>query len=108
MEEEGGGAAICVLWLWPDSYTLSSGFKNFIYLFILPQVASVDERSPNQGTHSPRSGSPQNSPRRVRSETMFLERAVPLLRRMKHSQSMALEKRLLPEPKPTLERFLET
>eukprot|EP00066_Takifugu_rubripes_P006832 XP_003971904.1 PREDICTED: tau-tubulin kinase 2-like [Takifugu rubripes] len=75
---------------------------------IIRKVASVDERSPNQGSHSPKSGSPQNSPRRVRSETMFLERAVPLLRRMKHSQSMALEKRLMPEPKPTLERFLET
>lgn len=79
-----------------------------LILYPLSQVASVDERSPNQGSHSPRSGSPQNSPRRVRSETMFLERAVPLLRRMKHSQSMALEKRLMPEPKPTLERFLET
>lgn len=75
---------------------------------IIRKVASMDERSHNQGNHSPKSGSPQNSPRRVRSETMFLERAVPLLRRMKHSQSMAIEKRLIPEPKPTLERFLET
>uniref|UniRef100_A0A8C7DSX9 Tau tubulin kinase 2b n=1 Tax=Oncorhynchus kisutch TaxID=8019 RepID=A0A8C7DSX9_ONCKI len=49
----------------------------------------------------------KSSPRRVRSETMFLDRAAPLLRRMRHSQSLAFEKRLAPEPKPTIERFLE-
>ncbi|MEQ2188236.1 hypothetical protein GOODEAATRI_012968 [Goodea atripinnis] len=38
---------------------------------------------------------------------MFLDRAAPLLRRMRHSQSLAFEKRLAPEPKPTIERFLE-
>uniref|UniRef100_A0A3B3ZY00 Protein kinase domain-containing protein n=1 Tax=Periophthalmus magnuspinnatus TaxID=409849 RepID=A0A3B3ZY00_9GOBI len=52
--------------------------------------------------------SSSSSPRRVRSETMFLERAAPLLRRIRHSQSLAFEKRLAPEPKPTIERFLES
>lgn len=71
------------------------------------QVVSEDEHSQNQGNQSPNTGSMQSSPRRVRSETMFLERAAPLLRRMRHSQSLAFEKRLAPEPKPTIERFLE-
>uniref|UniRef100_A0A3Q2TSW4 Tau tubulin kinase 2b n=1 Tax=Fundulus heteroclitus TaxID=8078 RepID=A0A3Q2TSW4_FUNHE len=66
-----------------------------------------DEHSQNQGNQSPNTGSVQSSPRRVRSETMFLDRAAPLLRRMRHSQSLAFEKRLAPEPKPTIERFLE-
>uniref|UniRef100_A0A8C6MCK8 Tau tubulin kinase 2b n=1 Tax=Nothobranchius furzeri TaxID=105023 RepID=A0A8C6MCK8_NOTFU len=66
-----------------------------------------DENSQNQGNQSPNTGSVQSSPRRVRSETMFLDRAAPLLRRMRHSQSLAFEKRLAPEPKPTIERFLE-
>lgn len=61
-----------------------------------------DEHSQNQGGNQS-----QSSPRRVRSETMFLDRAAPLLRRMRHSQSLAFEKRLAPEPKPTIERFLE-
>ncbi|XP_046905644.1 tau-tubulin kinase 2b isoform X1 [Hypomesus transpacificus] len=68
---------------------------------------SEDEHSQNQGNQSPNTGSIQSSPRRVRSETMFLDRAAPLLRRMRHSQSLAFEKRLAPEPKPTIERFLE-
>ncbi|KAK5903400.1 hypothetical protein CgunFtcFv8_007184 [Champsocephalus gunnari] len=71
------------------------------------KVLSEDEHSQNQGNQSPNTGSMQSSPRRVRSETMFLERAAPLLRRMRHSQSLAFEKRLAPEPKPTIERFLE-
>ncbi|KAF3850011.1 hypothetical protein F7725_019730 [Dissostichus mawsoni] len=71
------------------------------------KVVSEDEHSQNQGNQSPNTGSMQSSPRRVRSETMFLERAAPLLRRMRHSQSLAFEKRLAPEPKPTIERFLE-
>uniref|UniRef100_A0A674E947 Tau tubulin kinase 2b n=1 Tax=Salmo trutta TaxID=8032 RepID=A0A674E947_SALTR len=71
-------------------------------------VVSEDEHSQNQGgNQSPNTGSVQSSPRRVRSETMFLDRAAPLLRRMRHSQSLAFEKRLAPEPKPTIERFLE-
>uniref|UniRef100_G3P5T1 Tau tubulin kinase 2b n=1 Tax=Gasterosteus aculeatus aculeatus TaxID=481459 RepID=G3P5T1_GASAC len=70
-------------------------------------TAVEDEHSQNQGNQSPNTGSMQSSPRRVRSETMFLERAAPLLRRMRHSQSLAFEKRLAPEPKPTIERFLE-
>uniref|UniRef100_A0A3Q3KDD2 Protein kinase domain-containing protein n=1 Tax=Monopterus albus TaxID=43700 RepID=A0A3Q3KDD2_MONAL len=69
--------------------------------------AHEDEHSQNQGNQSPNTGSIQSSPRRVRSETMFLERAAPLLRRIRHSQSLAFEKRLAPEPKPTIERFLE-
>uniref|UniRef100_A0A3P8X131 Tau tubulin kinase 2b n=1 Tax=Cynoglossus semilaevis TaxID=244447 RepID=A0A3P8X131_CYNSE len=69
--------------------------------------AHEDEHSQNQGNQSPNTGSVQSSPRRVRSETMFLDRAAPLLRRMRHSQSLAFEKRLAPEPKPTIERFLE-
>ncbi|XP_076024130.1 tau-tubulin kinase 2b [Genypterus blacodes] len=71
------------------------------------KVVSEDEHSQNQGNQSPNTGSMQSSPRRVRSETMFLERAAPLLRRIRHSQSLAFEKRLAPEPKPTIERFLE-
>ncbi|XP_029965349.1 tau-tubulin kinase 2b [Salarias fasciatus] len=71
------------------------------------KVMSEDEHSQNQGNQSPNTGSMQSSPRRVRSETMFLDRAAPLLRRMRHSQSLAFEKRLAPEPKPTIERFLE-
>ncbi|XP_059897732.1 tau-tubulin kinase 2b isoform X2 [Gadus macrocephalus] len=71
------------------------------------KVVSEDEHSQNQGNQSPNTGSVQSSPRRVRSETMFLDRAAPLLRRMRHSQSLAFEKRLAPEPKPTIERFLE-
>ncbi|XP_053737627.1 tau-tubulin kinase 2b [Synchiropus splendidus] len=74
---------------------------------IARKVVSEDEHSQNQGNQSPNTGSMQSSPRRVRSETMFLERAAPLLRRMRHSQSLAFEKRLAPEPKPTIERFLE-
>lgn len=73
----------------------------------LPQVLSEDEHSQDKGNQSPNTGSVQSSPRRVRSETMFLERAAPLLRRIRHSQSLAFEKRLAPEPKPTIERFLE-
>lgn len=90
-----------------------SGAINAILLFLSllvihsPQVVSEDEHSQNQGNQSPNTGSMQSSPRRVRSETMFLERAAPLLRRMRHSQSLAFEKRLAPEPKPTIERFLE-
>ncbi|KAM3861438.1 tau-tubulin kinase 2b [Diretmus argenteus] len=71
------------------------------------KVVSEAEHSQNQGNQSPNTGSMQGSPRRVRSETMFLDRAAPLLRRMRHSQSLAFEKRLAPEPKPTIERFLE-
>uniref|UniRef100_A0A3B4W9Q1 Tau tubulin kinase 2b n=1 Tax=Seriola lalandi dorsalis TaxID=1841481 RepID=A0A3B4W9Q1_SERLL len=74
---------------------------------MIRKVVSEDEHSQNQGNQSPNTGSIQSSPRRVRSETMFLERAAPLLRRMRHSQSLAFEKRLAPEPKPTIERFLE-
>ncbi|XP_016118107.1 tau-tubulin kinase 2-like, partial [Sinocyclocheilus grahami] len=69
-------------------------------------VASEEERS-KEGNQSPNSGSIQGSPRRVRSETLLIDRVAPLLRRMRHSQSMGLDKRLTPEPKPTLERFLE-
>ncbi|KAK2856118.1 hypothetical protein Q5P01_004853 [Channa striata] len=74
---------------------------------LIRKVVSEDEHSQNQGNQSPNTGSMQSSPRRVRSETMFLERAAPLLRRIRHSQSLAFEKRLAPEPKPTIERFLE-
>ncbi|CAB1445150.1 unnamed protein product [Pleuronectes platessa] len=74
---------------------------------IIRKGVSEDEHSQNQGNQSPNTGSVQSSPRRVRSETMFLERAAPLLRRIRHSQSLAFEKRLAPEPKPTIERFLE-
>lgn len=74
---------------------------------VVRKVMSEDEHSQNQGNQSPNTGSIQSSPRRVRSETMFLERAAPLLRRIRHSQSLAFEKRLAPEPKPTIERFLE-
>ncbi|XP_069370817.1 tau-tubulin kinase 2b isoform X2 [Paralichthys olivaceus] len=74
---------------------------------IIRKVVSEDEHSQNQGNQSPNTGSVQSSPRRVRSETMFLDRAAPLLRRIRHSQSLAFEKRLAPEPKPTIERFLE-
>ncbi|XP_014852991.1 PREDICTED: tau-tubulin kinase 2-like [Poecilia mexicana] len=74
---------------------------------MIRKVVSEDEHSQNQGNQSPNTGSVQSSPRRVRSETMFLDRAAPLLRRMRHSQSLAFEKRLAPEPKPTIERFLE-
>ncbi|KAG7508096.1 tau-tubulin kinase 2-like [Solea senegalensis] len=74
---------------------------------ITRKVVSEDEHSQNQGNQSPNTGSMQSSPRRVRSETMFLDRAAPLLRRIRHSQSLAFEKRLAPEPKPTIERFLE-
>ncbi|KAM7367773.1 hypothetical protein PAMP_014050 [Pampus punctatissimus] len=74
---------------------------------MIRKVVSEDEHSQNQGNQSPNTGSIQSSPRRVRSETMFLERAAPLLRRIRHSQSLAFEKRLAPEPKPTIERFLE-
>ncbi|XP_024147263.1 tau-tubulin kinase 2b [Oryzias melastigma] len=74
---------------------------------MIRKVVSEDEHSQNQGNQSPNTGSMQSSPRRVRSETMFLDRAAPLLRRMRHSQSLAFEKRLAPEPKPTIERFLE-
>ncbi|XP_027896501.1 tau-tubulin kinase 2b [Xiphophorus couchianus] len=74
---------------------------------MIRKVVSEDEHSQNQGNQSPNTGSVQSSPRRVRSETMFLDRAAPLLRRVRHSQSLAFEKRLAPEPKPTMERFLE-
>ncbi|XP_026175173.1 tau-tubulin kinase 2b [Mastacembelus armatus] len=74
---------------------------------MIRKVVSEDEHSQNQGNQSPNTGSMQSSPRRVRSETMFMERAAPLLRRLRHSQSLAFEKRLAPEPKPTIERFLE-
>ncbi|XP_005803221.1 tau-tubulin kinase 2-like [Xiphophorus maculatus] len=74
---------------------------------MIRKVVSEDEHSQNQGNQSPNTGSVQSSPRRVRSETMVMDRAAPLLRRMRHSQSLAFEKRLAPEPKPTMERFLE-
>lgn len=77
----------------------------FIHLFF--QVVTEEEHSQNQGNPSP-AGSAQSSPRRVRSETLYLDRAVPLLRKMRQSQSLAFERRLAPEPKPTLERFLES
>lgn len=70
------------------------------------KVASEEERS-KEGNQSPNSGSIQGSPRRVRSETLLIDHMAPLLRRMRHSQSMGLDKRLTPEPKPTIERFLE-
>ncbi|XP_060772345.1 tau-tubulin kinase 2b isoform X2 [Neoarius graeffei] len=70
------------------------------------KVASEDERS-KEGNQSPNSGSAQGSPRRVHSETLLIDRMAPLLRRMRHSHSMGLDKRLTPEPKPTIERFLE-
>uniref|UniRef100_A0A671PRK4 Tau-tubulin kinase 2-like n=1 Tax=Sinocyclocheilus anshuiensis TaxID=1608454 RepID=A0A671PRK4_9TELE len=73
---------------------------------LIRKVASEEERS-KEGNQSPNSGSIQGSPRRVRSETVLIDRVAPLLRRMRHSQSMGLDKRLTPEPKPTLERFLE-
>ncbi|KAM9840000.1 tau-tubulin kinase 2b [Aulostomus maculatus] len=75
---------------------------------VIRKVVSEDEHSQDQGNQSPNTGSVQSSPRRVRSETMFLERAAPLLRRIRHSQSLAFEKKLVPEPKPTIERFLES
>ncbi|XP_054618495.1 tau-tubulin kinase 2b [Dunckerocampus dactyliophorus] len=74
---------------------------------VIRKVATEDEHSQNHGNQSP-AGSMQSSPRRVRSETMFLDRAVPLLRKMRQSQSLAFERRLAPEPKPTIERFLES
>ncbi|XP_067239931.1 tau-tubulin kinase 2b [Chanodichthys erythropterus] len=73
---------------------------------LIRKVASEEERS-KEGNQSPNSGSIQGSPRRVRSETLLIDRVAPLLRRMRHSQSMGLDKRLTPEPKPTIERFLE-
>ncbi|KAG9283021.1 tau-tubulin kinase 2-like [Astyanax mexicanus] len=73
---------------------------------LIRKVASEEERS-KEGNQSPNSGSIQGSPRRVRSETLLLDRVAPLLRRIRHSQSMGLDKRLTPEPKPTIERFLE-
>lgn len=87
----------------------TNAISPFLSRLVAPsfQVVSEDEHSQNQGNQSPNTGSMQSSPRRVRSETMFLERAAPLLRRMRHSQSLAFEKRLAPEPKPTIERFLE-
>uniref|UniRef100_A0AAY4EUB9 Protein kinase domain-containing protein n=1 Tax=Denticeps clupeoides TaxID=299321 RepID=A0AAY4EUB9_9TELE len=80
---------------------------NHVHVILGLCVASEEERSQNQGNKSPNSGSNQGSPRRVRSETVLLDRVAPLLRRMRHSQSMGLDKRLIPEPKPTIERFLE-
>ncbi|XP_037101315.1 tau-tubulin kinase 2b [Syngnathus acus] len=74
---------------------------------MIRKVATEEEHSQNQGNQSP-AGSAQSSPRRVRSETMYLDRAMPLLRKMRQSQSLAFERRLAPEPKPTLERFLES
>ncbi|XP_077408077.1 tau-tubulin kinase 2b [Vanacampus margaritifer] len=74
---------------------------------VIRKVVAGEENSPNPCNQSP-AGSAQSSPRRVRSETMYLERAVPLLRKMRQSQSLAFERRLAPEPKPTLERFLES
>ncbi|XP_057679529.1 tau-tubulin kinase 2b isoform X2 [Corythoichthys intestinalis] len=74
---------------------------------VIRKVATEEEHSPNQANQSP-AGSVQSSPRRVRSETVFMERGVPLLRKMRQSQSLAFERRLAPEPKPTLERFLES
>ncbi|XP_059354703.1 tau-tubulin kinase 2-like [Carassius carassius] len=73
---------------------------------LIRKVASEEERS-KEGNQSPNSGSIQGSPRHVRSETLLIDRVAPLLRRMRHSQSMGLDKRLTPEPKPTIERFLE-
>lgn len=73
---------------------------------LIRKVASEEERN-KEGNQSPNSGSIQGSPRRVRSETLLIDRVAPLLRRMRHSQSMGLDKRLTPEPKPTIERFLE-
>ncbi|XP_073672648.1 tau-tubulin kinase 2b [Garra rufa] len=73
---------------------------------LIRKVASEEEQS-KEGNQSPNSGSIQGSPRRVRSETLLIDRVAPLLRRMRHSQSMGLDKRLTPEPKPTIERFLE-
>ncbi|XP_067272932.1 tau-tubulin kinase 2b [Pseudorasbora parva] len=73
---------------------------------LIRKVASEEERS-KESNQSPNSGSIQGSPRRVRSETLLIDRVAPLLRRMRHSQSMGLDKRLTPEPKPTIERFLE-
>uniref|UniRef100_A0A8C2ZSX2 Tau tubulin kinase 2b n=1 Tax=Cyclopterus lumpus TaxID=8103 RepID=A0A8C2ZSX2_CYCLU len=81
--------------------------RNHKHVHFFLGIQIEDEHSQNQGNQSPNTGSMQSSPRRVRSETMFLERAAPLLRRMRHSQSLAFEKRLAPEPKPTIERFLE-
>uniref|UniRef100_A0A8C8JH20 Protein kinase domain-containing protein n=1 Tax=Oncorhynchus tshawytscha TaxID=74940 RepID=A0A8C8JH20_ONCTS len=66
--------------------------------FSLYCCSSANLHSQNHGGNQS-----QSSPRRVRSETMFLDRAAPLLRRMRHSQSLAFEKRLAPEPKPTIE-----
>ncbi|XP_019713349.1 tau-tubulin kinase 2-like [Hippocampus comes] len=74
---------------------------------VIRKVVTEEEHSQNQGNQSP-AGSAQSSPRRVRSETLYLDRAVPLLRKMRQSQSLAFERRLAPEPKPTLERFLES
>ncbi|XP_076873861.1 tau-tubulin kinase 2b [Brachyhypopomus gauderio] len=73
---------------------------------LIRKVASEEERS-KEGNQSPASGSVQGSPRRVCSETLLIDRVAPLLRRIRHSQSMGLDKRLTPEPKPTIERFLE-
>ncbi|TSR99422.1 Tau-tubulin kinase 2 [Bagarius yarrelli] len=70
------------------------------------KVASEEERN-KEGNQSPNCGSTQDSPRRVHSETLLIDRMAPLLRRMRHSHSMGLDKRLTPEPKPTIERFLE-
>ncbi|XP_061843358.2 tau-tubulin kinase 2b [Nerophis lumbriciformis] len=74
---------------------------------VIKRVATEDEHSQNQPNQSP-AGSIPSSPRRVRSETMYLGRAVPLLRKMRQSQSLAFERRVAPEPKPTIERFLES
>ncbi|XP_077567077.1 tau-tubulin kinase 2b [Stigmatopora nigra] len=73
----------------------------------IKKVVTEEDHSQNQGNQSP-AASVQSSPRRVRSETLLLERRVPLLQKMRQSQSLAFEKRLAPESKPTLERFLES
>ncbi|XP_019374633.1 PREDICTED: tau-tubulin kinase 2 isoform X2 [Gavialis gangeticus] len=71
------------------------------------KVATEEENS-----HGPVNGilnAPSlGSPIRVRSETMQLDRDVPLVRKLRSIHSFELEKRLTLESKPDTDKFLET
>uniref|UniRef100_A0A8C9W2W8 non-specific serine/threonine protein kinase n=1 Tax=Scleropages formosus TaxID=113540 RepID=A0A8C9W2W8_SCLFO len=71
------------------------------------KAATEEEHSQNQGHQSPYTGHSLGSPVRVRSETLPPNRNAPLLRKLRNIHSFELDRRLMLEPKPSTERFLE-
>ncbi|XP_067847222.1 tau-tubulin kinase 2 isoform X2 [Heptranchias perlo] len=67
----------------------------------------TEEENSHGAGNGPQNGPSLGSPVKVRSETLQLDRDVPLLRKLRSIHSFEFEKRLTLEPKPSTDKFLE-